>query len=175
MSIQARPLVSPHQLEHDHSCLTSAMHARAQLLVSHPHCVNSSTTAYVTPPPHALGPNHSSPALHHVNSSPTTHVPPPPCQFKPDRSSATPTTSIRAQPLMTHLHHVLSSPITHLPPYCINLSATACVTSTKFSRAQSSLKIYFLITLFELVATLYRNDIAGKSTHTFLSVGLWHL
>ena len=115
-SIGAQPLVS-----HLH-------HARsAGSLVSHLHRVNSSTTAYVTPPPRALGPDHSSPALHHVNSSPTTRVPPPPCQFKPDRSSATPTASIRAQPLMSHLHHALSSPITRLPPYCVNSSATACV------------------------------------------------
>ena len=39
-----------------------------------------------------------------------------PHPFEPDYSSPTPTMSIQAQLLMSHLHHIISSLIAHLPP-----------------------------------------------------------
>ena len=75
-----------------------------------------SPTFPVLSPPHPFFFTHPRP---HCHRAPITRLTLQPYPFGPDRSHPTPTMSIRAQPLMSHLQHVFSSPIAHLPPNCI--------------------------------------------------------
>ena len=125
----------PCQFEHNH------------LHMSHLHHMLSGPITHLLPYTMSIQAQPLMSCPHHVNSCLTTCLPPPLHLFKHNHSCPTstmhsqawslvshPTVSIWAQLLVSHLHQVLLSPII-------------------------SLKIYFLITLFELVATLYRNDI----------------
>ena len=126
------------------------MSSQARSLVSHPHHVNSSQNARLLRQSCQFEPDRSS-ATHCVNSSWNARLLPPPCQFEPDRSSATPTRqfehnhscptptmSIRAGTLVSHLHLVNLSTTAHVtPPPCPLKPGRSCPTPTMLTQART--------------------------------------